>query len=75
MNIYSGTSQTKTLWERPVAGPELTANRSQDDIDQWWSLIDRTIEVANGERLDEGRGGAPLRHGRRHILAMGLGQI
>lgn len=47
MNIYAGTSQTKTLWERPVAGPELSTNRSQDDIDQWWSLIDRTIEVAN----------------------------
>ncbi|TCT39600.1 AAA family ATPase [Martelella mediterranea] len=46
MNIHTGTSQSKSNWERPIAGPELSSNRSQADIDLWWSLIDRVIETA-----------------------------
>lgn len=33
-------------WERPLQAPELSANKSEADIDKWWELVDRVIAVA-----------------------------
>ncbi|MEP0235564.1 AAA family ATPase [Roseibium sp.] len=45
----------KTSWERPVTGPDLGTNRTTHDIDLWWGLVDRVIEVArsNGWSMGE----------------------
>ncbi|MBE1439860.1 DNA transposition AAA+ family ATPase [Agrobacterium vitis] len=39
-----------TSWERPVQAPEVSANKTEADIEKWWSLIDRVIEVARQYR-------------------------
>ncbi|UWU13248.1 AAA family ATPase [Rhizobium sullae] len=49
MNERIGTSQIKNAsptWERPFKAPELSANRTKDDVTTWWSLVDRVIEIA-----------------------------
>ncbi|KAB2749884.1 AAA family ATPase [Brucella anthropi] len=38
-------NRAANVWERPLTGPELTANRTQQDIDTWWALIDRLLPV------------------------------
>ncbi|OEI84666.1 AAA family ATPase [Brucella sp. BO3] len=37
-------------WERPLTGPELTANRTQQDIDTWWVLIDHLLPVVTANK-------------------------
>lgn len=50
MNDIAGTSQNKnsgSSWERPFKGPDAAlSNRTNDDIELWWVLIDRLIDVA-----------------------------
>lgn len=50
MNEYIGTSHIKSaqpIWEKPVSGPDTTlTNRTADDINEWWLLIDRLIQTA-----------------------------
>lgn len=43
MNEHLNTSPA---WERPVRGPELKSNRTQVDVEMWWTLVDRVIDVA-----------------------------
>ncbi|PWE52052.1 DNA transposition protein [Metarhizobium album] len=52
MNKHINTSQLGggTTWERPIRAPELTSNRTQEDVDLWWQLVDRVIEVATHYR-------------------------
>ncbi|MBF2715472.1 AAA family ATPase [Agrobacterium vitis] len=33
-------------WERPLQAPEVSANKSEADIEKWWELVDRVIAVA-----------------------------
>ena len=40
-------NRAANVWERPLTGPELTANRTQQDIDTWWALIDRLLPVVS----------------------------
>lgn len=52
MNDISISSHMKaaTLWERPLTGPDKTlTNRSGQDIDEWWGLIDRVIDIATAQ--------------------------
>lgn len=44
--MNENASTTPQGWERPVTGPALQSGRNQADIDAWWSLIDRVIDVA-----------------------------
>ncbi|MDM9647719.1 AAA family ATPase [Rhizobium sp. S163] len=49
MNERIGTSQIKNAtpaWDRPVAPPALSANRTEQDIALWWELIDRVMATA-----------------------------
>lgn len=50
MNDTNGTSPNRnsgSTWERPLVGPDARlANRTAQDIELWWELIDRVIEVA-----------------------------
>jgi len=49
MNQIVNTSQIKgaPAWERPMSGPDTSlSNRTQQDIEQWWGLVDRVIETA-----------------------------
>ncbi|MBX8828262.1 DNA transposition protein, partial [Ochrobactrum sp. SFR4] len=50
MNDIVGTSPNKntgSTWERPLVGPDAKLNnRTAQDIELWWELIDRVIEVA-----------------------------
>lgn len=53
MNERLEITQTRAaapVWDRPVNGPKLAANRTQDDIHQWHLLVDRLLPVvgANG---------------------------
>ncbi|WP_273792403.1 AAA family ATPase [Brucella anthropi] len=51
MKDVSSTIASKSgVWTRPTIGPELAANRSQQDIDTWWSLIDRLLEVVKANQ-------------------------
>ncbi|MEN5278725.1 AAA family ATPase [Brucella sp. TWI432] len=43
-------NRTANAWDRPITGPELTANRTQKDIDAWWALIDRLLPVVTANR-------------------------
>jgi len=49
MNEMVGTSHIKSttpVWERPLVGPDASlANRTKADIDEWWGLLDRVIEL------------------------------
>lgn len=50
MNERIGTSQIRNAtpaWDRPTKAPELSSNRSGEDINLWWQLVDRVIEIAN----------------------------
>ncbi|MUZ73366.1 AAA family ATPase [Agrobacterium vitis] len=33
-------------WERPLQAPEVSANKTEADIEKWWELVDRVIAVA-----------------------------
>ncbi|MBX8799257.1 AAA family ATPase [Ochrobactrum sp. MR28] len=50
MNDIAGTSPNKhnaSVWERPLTGPDpKLSNRTAQDIELWWSLIDCVIETA-----------------------------
>jgi DNA transposition AAA+ family ATPase len=47
MNSHINTTRLNGAnWERPTRAPEVSDNKSQADIELWWSLIDRVIEVA-----------------------------
>lgn len=48
MNKHVGTSQMTagSTWERPVNPPVLLDNRSEEDIQLWWQLVDGVIETA-----------------------------
>ncbi|MBP0439470.1 AAA family ATPase [Tianweitania sediminis] len=49
MNEIVGTSQIRgaPVWERPLQGPDKgLSNRSETDIQQWWTLVDMVIAVA-----------------------------
>jgi DNA transposition AAA+ family ATPase len=49
MNHFTGASQMKntSTWERPLHGPDpKLANRTAENIEQWWGLVDRVIAVA-----------------------------
>lgn len=52
MNKHVPTSPLNgsALWERPTKAPELSDNRSPEDISQWWALIDRVIDAAKRHR-------------------------
>lgn len=43
-------NRTANAWDRPLTGPELTANRTQQDIDAWWALIDRLLPVVTSNK-------------------------
>lgn len=45
MNKHISTTQFGGVWERPLKAPDVSANKSQDDIDTWWTLVDRVIAV------------------------------
>lgn len=54
-NPHAGaTPFRKTTWERPVTGPQTGPNRTQHDIDIWWGLVDRIIEVARANSWSMG---------------------
>ncbi len=47
MNAYFNTTPLNGgSWERPLRAPEPTANKSAEDIETWWLLVDRVIAVA-----------------------------
>lgn len=46
MNKHVGTSQMTTGWDRPVNPPVLLDNRSEEDIQLWWQLVDGVIDAA-----------------------------
>lgn len=48
MNKHVGTSQMTAgaSWERPVNPPTLLDNRSEEDIQTWWQLVDSVADVA-----------------------------
>ncbi|MFD1792107.1 AAA family ATPase [Ochrobactrum teleogrylli] len=45
-DVNNTTSNKNIAWSRPSTQPELSGNRSQTDIDIWWSLVDRVREIA-----------------------------
>ncbi|MGG7519768.1 AAA family ATPase [Allorhizobium undicola] len=50
-SIGAGNGQYNAAsWERPVQAPEVSANKSEADIEKWWLLIDRVIAVARHYR-------------------------
>lgn len=47
MNTHVSTTRLNSAnWDRPTRAPEVSDNKTQDDIDLWWALIDRVIDVA-----------------------------
>jgi len=44
--MNENTSTSPQGWERPISPPLLQSGRNQTDIDAWWVLVDRVIEVA-----------------------------
>lgn len=47
MNKHVSTSQLgSSTWDRPVKAPELTDNKTPEDIALWWQLIDSVADVA-----------------------------
>lgn len=52
MNEIVGTSHMKStpVWERPAVGPDAAlANRTNADIDEWWRLVDRVVELGTAQ--------------------------
>ncbi|WP_337267089.1 AAA family ATPase [Oryzifoliimicrobium ureilyticus] len=46
MNTHVSTTRIAgTSWERPLRAPEVSDNKSEEDIKLWWELVDRVIEV------------------------------
>lgn len=45
-DLNSTIANKSSVWSRPVNAPEPANNRSQSDIENWWSLIDQVLELA-----------------------------